>query len=279
MGYSGCLDSNNAEQRLAVEQKYNAGFRARDDGRFLQSNYGNGVLNTWWGSGTMSAHVQGTDVASVDKYAYTSPHVQGLIPNSDDWPEGADPARSATYGWLQDQMEGFRDPDDMNPLWVFVETAKPYLTESGATTIKPAQVKGAVWAAIRHGALGIAYFQHNNNGQFGTYSLVDGPESLKASVSDLNASVQALAPVINTQTLEWDAGAGTDTMLKVHDGSMYLFAGVGLGQEPGRQTLKLPVDVAEVLVVGEGRTVPVSGGSFTDGFASEFTSHSYRATL
>ena len=60
-------------------------------------------------------------------------------------------------------MLTFQDPTDSEPKWVFVETARPYLTEPGARTITPEQIEGAVWGAIIHEARGIAYFQHNNN--------------------------------------------------------------------------------------------------------------------
>lgn len=278
MGYSGCLDSNNETQRLAVQKQMADRFRAYNDGRFLQANFGNGVLRTWWAPNTMDDHVKLMDTVSVDKYAYTSPHVQDIIPNSPDWPAGADPKRAATYGWLQDQMEKFQEPGNPRPNWVFVEAAKPYLTESGATTITVPQIEGAVWSSIIHGARGIAYFQHNNNGACGNYALVDCSQALKDGVKALNTKVQSLAPVINSPTYVWDFQAAVDTMLKVRAGSVYVFAGVGLKDSPGSKAFTLPAGVKgdRVEVVGEGRTLTVSGGKFTDTFAAESSTHVYR---
>lgn len=285
MGYSGCSGPNGEDigeaGRLSVHQRRVAALRARNDGRFIHSNFGNGVLGTHWAPSTMSSHVQLVDTSSVDKYAYTSPHVQWLLPQSPHWPKGAAPARAGAYGWLAERMRTFQDPAKRRPVWVFVETAKPYLTESGATTITAAQIEGAVWGAIVREARGIAYFQHNNNGICGNYSLVDCGQTLRDRVKAVNAKVKALAPVLNTQSYVWDFQAGAATMLKVHDGSAYVVAGIGLTDTPGAKTFTLPPGVrgTTVEVVGESRTLPVTGGKFTDTFASELTHHVYRIGL
>ena len=287
MGYSGCGDSEAAQ--LAKQTEYANAAKARNDGRFLAANFGNGVLRTWWSPNTMPQHVALLDSTSVDKYAYTSPHVQGLLPNSPDWPAGADPKRAASYGWLQDQMERFQGSTPI-PNWVFIETARPYLTEAGATIITPDQIEGAVWASIIHGARGIAYFQHHNavggetvaNGGCSNYSLVDaGCEANKARVAAVNAQVQSLAPVINSDSYVHNYGAaGIDTMTKQSDGYLYVFAGVGQTGTPGTKVFTLPAGVAgTVEVVGEDRTLSVDGGEFADSFAAEFTHHIYRIKI
>jgi hypothetical protein len=285
MGYSGCTPDWNNDNgefgRLAVQQSYVNQFRSYQDGRFLQANFGNGVLGTFWAPNTMDDHIKLTDVSSVDKYAYTSPHVWDLLRSSPDWPSVATPARAASYGWLQDQMEKFQDPAKPKPNWVFVETGKPFLTESGALTIPPEKIGGAIWSAIIHGARGIAYFQHNNNGVCGTYSLVDCSQTLKDAVRAVNSEVKNLAPVLNTQTYLWDFRAGADTMLKVKDGYAYVFAGVGLKDTPGLKTFTLPsgVNGSTVDVVGENRSISVSNGKFTDTLATEYAHHIYKIAL
>lgn len=284
MGYSGCTPDWNHDNgeagRLAIQQGYVSALRARNDGRFLHANFGNGVLRTFWAPTTMPQHVQLMDSSSVDKYAYTSPHVQGLLPASRDWPAGAAPKSAGAYGWLEDQMERFQDPAKIRPNWVFIETAKPYLTEAGATSITVPQIGNAVWASIVHGANGIAYFQHNNDG-CGNYSLVDCSQALRDGVKAINAQVTSLATVINTQSYVWNFNAGVDTMLKVHDGSAYVFTSLGLNQTVGAKTLTLPADVTgtTVEVVGEGRSLTVSGGKFTDTFDAEGAHHIYKIAL
>jgi hypothetical protein len=221
------------------------------------------------------------DASSVDKYAYTSPGARFEIERSPDWPIGLKSKRAATYGWLQDQMERFQDPSNTKPNWVFVETAKPFLGEDGAETITPNQISGAVWSAIIHGARGIAYFQHNNNGVCGLYSLVDCSQALKDTVRGVNTEIANLAPVLNTQSYLWDFRAAADTMLKIKDGYAYIFAGVGLKDTPGSKTFTLPrgVNGSTVEVVGESRSISVSNGQFTDMLAAEYTHHIYKVSL
>lgn len=275
MGYSDCGDDEAAQ--LSKQQEYAAAARGRDDGRFLQANFGNGVLGTFWSPTTMVDHVSLVDVTSVDKYAYTSPHVREIITASPHWPVGRDPAGAQAYGWLQERMAAFSSPAKSKPNWVFVETAMPYLTEDGARAISPDQIHGAVWNAIINGAAGIAYFQHNN-GTCGNYSLVSC-EASRAAVAEVNTQVEGLAPVLNTQSFDWSFGTGLATNLKVHQGYAYVFAMAEGGS--GERTFTVPAglraDAVEVL--GENRTLALSQGTFTDGFAAEYTHHVYRMII
>ncbi len=276
MGYSGCKGDEDAQ--LARQRRYAAAARAHDDGRFLQANFGNGVLGTFWSKNTMVGHVELVDVTSVDKYAYTSPHVRQILTASPYWPQGMSPESASAYGWLQTRMATFSNPPGSKPNWVFIETAKPYLTEAGATSITPEQLEGAVWNALIRGAAGIAYFQHNNNGTCGNYSLMNC-DSARAAVAKVNGQVQQLAPVLNTQSQRWDFGSGLATALKVHDGYAYVLAMTDGGSGERKFTLPSGLRGNSVEVVGEGRTLAVSSGSFTDTFATEATHHIYRILI
>ena len=276
MGYSDCGDDQYAQ--LAKQKQYAAAARSSGDGRFLQANFGNGVLGTFWSKDTMRDHVSLVDVTSVDKYAYTSPHVRSVMAASPRWPAGKNLASSFAYGWLQDQMETFTSPEGSKPNWVLVETGMPYLTEVGASTISGEQIEGAVWNAIIEGASGIAYFQHNNNGVCGTYSLIACPQA-RAAVARTNAQIHSLAPVLNTQSSAWSFGPGLQSALKVRDGYAYMFAMTDGGS--GSRSLTLPPGVRgnTVEVVGENRLLAVTDGKFTDTFASEYTHHTYRLII
>ena len=276
MGYSDCGETQG--KALKTQERYAATARGNDDGRFLQANFGNGVLGTFWARDTMDDHVSLVDVTSVDKYAYTSPHVRSLIVASPHWPAGKKPGGASAYGWLQDRMESFSDPPGSKPNWVFIETAKPYLTEKGATTISGPEIEGAAWNAIIHGAAGIAYFQHNNNGTCGNYSLIDCPEA-RAAVTKLNTDITNLAPVLNTQPYEWNFGTGLDTTLKVSDGQAYIIAMTDGGT--GSRTFTLPAAITgtTVEVVGENRTLTVTDNKFSDAFDAESTHHIYKVTI
>jgi hypothetical protein len=271
-----------ATANLAEQEQMVSAVRRRRDGRFTQANYGNGVLGTFWARGTMARLVQSVDVASVDKYAYTSPQVQSIIPGSPAWVGGAKVASSAAYGWLADRLRSYLDPRSLHPSWVVVETGRPYLTEAGAKVIGPAQIQGAVWSAIVHEARGIVYFQHSNNPACSsTYSLVDCDEPHQDAVKAVDAQISALAPVLNSQSYVWNFTAGVDTMLKTDDGHAYVFASVGLKGSTGQKVFTLPpgVEGKTVTVVGESRTLPVVGRTFSDSFTSEWSHHIYRISL
>lgn len=308
MGYGGC--SGTEQQQLATQQSFVNKVKAYNDGRFVHANFGNGILRTFWSPTTMNQQVRLMDSASADKYTYTSPDVAGIIDgihDAPDWPNGVPVPRAYSYGWQADQMKRFQDPASPRPIWTFIETAKPYLGESGSLTIQPDQMEGAVWSAIIHEARGIAYFQHNNGTGTCTanYSIVDCP-AVHAAVKAVNAQVQALAPVLNTQSYynttrvvngftyyQYSFNNGTDTMLKTYNGSAYIFAALGMKcnnstcsnggtvDAPGSKTFTLPAGVTgtTVTVVGENRTLPVTGGTFTDTFAAEYSHHIYQIAL
>lgn len=321
MGQDGIDHNSDGEvdqyDALIQQQGYVSGRRALNDGRFLHANFGNGILRTFWSSGdspdnpgktVMDDHVALMDSSSADKYTYTSPDVAGIIDgwhDAADWPNGVPVPRAYSYGWQADQMKRFQDAATPKPIWTFVETAKPYVTEPGSTTITPAQIEGAVWSALIHEARGIAYFQHNNDNVYGgNYSIVDIP-TVHNAVKAINAKVQSLAPVLNTQSYyntthtvnghtfyRFTFNNGTDTMLKSHGGYAYIFAGLGMRannssatsgtvDSTGNKTFTLPTGVTgiSVEVVGESRTIPVTGGQFSDTFAAEYSYHVYKIAL
>ncbi|MFC5502326.1 hypothetical protein ACFPJ4_08760 [Lysinimonas soli] len=274
MGLGGC-DSTTEAGRLAQQTAYVTKLKSYNDGRFVQANFGNGVLGSFWAPTTMNAQVGLMDVSSVDKYAYTSPAVDSIIPGSPFWTTGKNPIGASTYGWLTDRMTSFSNAT--KPNWTFVETAMPFLTEAGARTITGDQIEGAVWNSIIHGASGIAYFQHNNNG-CGTYSLISCGDTLRAKVAQIDSDVQSLAPVINTQSYQWTFGPHLETSLKAKDGFAYIFAMTD--GATGAQTFNLPAGVTgTVTVVGENRTIPITGTTFVDNFAAEYSHHIYKIAL
>jgi hypothetical protein len=277
MGLGGC--DGDQYSWLAQQKAYADKVRAYDDGRLVQANFGNGVLGTYWSPDTMDSQLGLVDVSSVDKYAYTSPDVDGLFKSTPTWPKAKNPASASAYGWLQDRMETYSSAAAPKPNWVFVETARPFLTDNGARTITGNQIEGAVWNGIIHGSAGIAYFQHNNDPSCGVYSLLQCGAALTNKVAAIDAQVARLAPVINTQSYQWTFGAGLDTSLKVYGGYAYVFAMTD--GSTGQKTFTLPAGVhgTSVEVVDEGRTLAASGGTFSDSFAAEYTHHIYRVAL
>ncbi|MCF3138154.1 hypothetical protein LRQ04_02695 [Paenarthrobacter sp. AR 02] len=279
----GCDGATYAQNLQQMQDKV-AQIHGFNDGRFAFANYSKGILGTYWAPGLMDDFMSAVDAASVDNYMYARADLQDELNRTPSWPQGAITATSAAYGWQVDQMRSFQSSPGVHPNWIFVESAKPFLNDVNDRTITPEQMEGAMWSGIIHEARGISIFQHNNNGQagFGTYSLVQAPADRKAKIKVALAGIQALAPVLNTQSYVWNAGAaGTDTMLKAKDGSAYLFAGIGLKGSTGSKTFTLPAGVTgtQVEVVGENRSISVQNGKFTDSFANEYTHHVYKVTI
>ncbi|ADX75038.1 hypothetical protein Asphe3_39500 [Pseudarthrobacter phenanthrenivorans Sphe3] len=276
----GCSGLDAAANLLDQQQKVDR-IRGLKDGRFTMANYSNGVLDTYWAQGSMAELMKVVDVASVDKYAYTSPFVDDQLAHSPHWPNGAEPATSGAYGWLVDRMRSYQDPVGAHPNWIFIEAARPLLLEDGSLTISLEQMEGAAWSAIIHEARGLAYFQHNNGTTCGFYSLVECDADRLKGIRAINAGIQALAPVLNTQSYQYSFNTTTDTMLKEFEGSAYIFAGIGLTHSPGQKTFTLPAGVtaSAVEVVGENRTLDVADGAFTDNFEAEYSHHTYKFSL
>jgi hypothetical protein len=96
------------------------------------------------------------------------------------------------------------------------------------------------------------------------------------------AAIQALASVINTQTLLWEFNPELETMLKAPgDGHAYIFSMQNLLNSSGTYTLTLPPGITgtTVTVLNESRTINVSGGAFSDTFDAEYTVHIYKVTI
>lgn len=145
---------------------------------FTMTNFGNGVLSTFWwgGDGEMEDAVQSVDICSADQYYYTSPGVRNNAVNpygsstpADGWPltggssHVAEAKKSGSYGWMITRLREFSidSAGALRPFGVFIETQMPLLTDDDREIILYAQIRGAVWSALCNEARTINYFQHN----------------------------------------------------------------------------------------------------------------------
>lgn len=280
--------------------------RALADGRFVHTNFAQSILNTFWWFGEVADGWAVPDLGSVDHYYYTAQNVRENTtdPPADDWPlavgNDALAQKAATYGWAVDRMR-FWGGATTKPYWNYVETQMPFLSDENGEIdiILYAQIRGAVWTSIVHEARGILYFQQNgfydatgapttdpNTGlapNTALFSLLDGDAALIAYVTALNAQITSLAPVLNTQSFEFDFNAtGIDTMLKGKDGYAYIFTCLALGGTTGSKTFTLTgsgITGTTVEVVDEARSLSVTGGQFTDSFANEYSQHIYKIAI
>jgi hypothetical protein len=157
------------------------------------------------------------------------------------------------------------------PILAYIETTGFGNSGDGKIggTPSPAQIKQEVWQAIVHGARGIVYFVHIFSPTFNEAGLLADPVRSNA-VSDINAQVRALAPIINGPTVTSDlhitSTTRVDSMVKNDGKARYVFAVEMKGASASASFKLSDVSGATVTVVGENRTLPMSNGSFTDSF-------------
>jgi hypothetical protein len=261
--------------------------RLPDDGRARYNNYGKGVL-LWETNAQAACFVEAQELVSSDLYWFTDPNQRRMI--GERWlPEGErrmplnEVRRAANYGYQVDRMRALDARDGRRkPIWNFVEVGWPF-TESaaeGGRAIQPAEIRAAVWHSLIAGARGLLYFDH----QFG------GPcpdrvlrppycyPGNRAMVTSVNREIKALAPVLNAPsvTSDWKTNSSIRAMVKWHGGNFYVFAGSRLNRA-STGTFSLPcVGDATAERLGEGGSVPLSGGSFSDSFADGNAIHIYR---
>src|SRR5664279_1726048 len=81
------------------------------------------------------------------------------------------------------------------------------------------------------------------------------------ALKEINKRIHSLAPVINTQSYQWNFGPKLDTMLKVKDGFAYIFSMInGVATSfAGERKFTLPPGITGsfVEVLNEGRSIPV----------------------
>jgi hypothetical protein len=263
-GYGPCVPPG----QVTAEYKQ---IRAADPTRPVLLNLGEGVANdAWIGRGASASlgdyqtYVQGGDILSFDVYPIASlgPDGANLL-----WyvPKGIDRLISWTGG--------------RKPIWAVIECTHIDDPQAQAT---PAQVRAEVWMALIHGAHGIVYFCHQFQPAYDGHALLDDPTML-AAVTALNGQVHAFAPVLNSPTLTGVAAVRSSLelcpialLVKRRHKTMSLFA-VGMRNTAVQGNFTVaglpPIAYAEVL--GEGRTLKVKNGRFTDDFAP-YGIHIYR---
>ncbi len=266
-GKGGWGPATPAEEIIADYHK----IQAADPTRPVLLNVGQQVANDeWYGRGcevtAYREYAKACDVISYDVYP-----VVGL-----DKPDGEN------YLWYVakgvDRLR--RWSGDQKLVWNCIETTHISEPEKKAT---PHQVKAEVWMSLVHGSMGLIYFCH----QFKPTEIDAGllaDKEMAAAVKDINEQIRSLAPVLNSPTIEDGAVVTTsnplvpiDLMVKQYGGATYVFA-VGMRNLEASGRFRLPglVDgTAEV--IGEGRTIEVSGREFRDNFRP-YDVHFYKIT-
>jgi len=146
----------------------------------------------------------------------------------------------------------------------------------------PEQIKAQVWMSIVHRAAGIQYYCHQIEPTVEeTNCLNDGPTA--DALEAINRQILELAPVLDTRPVAngvkttWTGAQTTvDTLLKRYQSKTYLFAVEMHGvQTRARFELRDFPAQSTAEVLGEGRSIAVTGGVFHDDFPA-YGVHLYR---
>jgi hypothetical protein len=257
-GYGPCIDPS------AIVAEYDSQIAA-DPTRPEFLNLGQGVAYVDYpGRGCACAgmtdmypqYAAGADILSFDIYPVNN----------------TDPTTGGNLWYVATGVDNLRQwASFKKPVWNWIETTG---FNDPSHTPTPAQIKTEVWMSIIHGSLGIGYFCHIFSPCFIEAGLLSIPAN-SAAVKAIDAQIESLAPVLNTPSLangatvsSSDSMVPVDIMVKRYQGQFYVLA---VAMRPGSTmaTFSLrAVGSATATVLGESRTIPVSGGNFTDSFAS-----------
>ena len=244
------------------------------DGRLRYFNFGKGLAlppggsNFWSDATEQNCFANSVDVDSVDFYWFTDP-----------WQ--ADFCCAYKYGnnisavRAADASDGTRHPH-----WSFVETGSPWGPNDPAPkrSITPAELRAAVWHSVIAGARGIVYFQHSFSGPCvgDHHTIRSNCEGTRPMVTSVDAQLKALAPALNSPSVTsgFSATGSVRTLAKWDGSNFYVLAGATAATSA---SFSIPcVGNATATVVGEGRTLSVVNGSFTDSFTDGNAVHIYR---
>lgn len=236
-----------------------------------------------------------TDVASIDMYWYTVPFCDWQ-PSPIEYitPVDAINCRTASsYGKTMDSLRT-RDQTDgkLQRMWQFVELLNggPGDDQKFIANITPGELQGAVMNSLIHEARGLVYFNQSLNGNCTGGSLVRQTmvdpgfcaKDQVAAAGVINNRIKDLAPVLNSQSYDFNFGEGLDTMLKAKDGYAYIFAMIDDNPTPGTRTFSMPPELRNkpIEVLYENRRLNSNAaGVFTDDFEAEYSYHIYKVKL
>ena len=253
--YEPCIDP------VIIQQLYN-NMKANDATRPVYLNFGRGVSHETWGgrgvcTGNLSMYpeyIKGADIISYDIYPVTS----------------CSGSASAIRGRLEyvargvDRLVNWSNGTKI--VWNAIETTHISCVDDRPT---PEEIKAEVWMSLIHGSMGITYFVHEWEPSFREDAIFRYPE-IVGNVTEINAQITALAPVLNSPTIEdvvqVSSSTLVDTMVKEHSGSTYLFA-VGMENVSTSATFTIPgIATGVVDVLGENRQISINNNQFQDNF-------------
>jgi len=231
-----------------------------------------GYALDWYLNGTQLDIAKSSDVLTYDVYSLTD---RRCYPNYD--------GCGKQWGYYTHVTSARKGAQYTVPIWPDIEVNAVFDKSVNPTQYQPtaADVKVAVMQSVVAGARGIQYFKNCFCDVTPTQdSLVDSRfASVNAGVAEVDAQLKRLAYVINSDFANGFhsvAAGNVNTMAKYddRDGAIYIFAAA---HQEASQSVTFAVKAgATVTVVDENRTIPISGGKFSDTFASATAYHIYK---
>lgn len=206
--------------------------------------------------------------------------------------------RASHYGDMLDRERLWQVGHFPAPLWQIIENGGPYTENTTQDSfIQPPEFHAAVWSSIMHGARGILIFNASlsptgpafsfDNLAQSYYQTPQGGQTISIyhQTKATFAQVHALAPVINAPfalnyvsvTPAATDFAGFDAVAKYAAQQFYVLAMPRYSQTVTNQVATFTVKSGTTaVVIDEARSIPISGGQFSDTFATANTVHIYR---
>jgi hypothetical protein len=267
--YDPCIDPVN------IIHEYHA-IKHNDPSRQVLLNLGQGVAyNNYIGRGACSGNLDsyrissngylvGCDIASFDIYPVNNSDGQT---NNNLW-------------YVAIGVQNLISWSGNKPSWCWIESTK--ISDTSPQKPTTSEVKSEVWMGLIHGAKGFGYFCHS----FVTSStdeaaLLHDPVMISA-VKAINAQITFLASVLNSPNTTGYATVSVnntmvpvDFMTKNYGAANYIFA---IAMRNGQTSATFSVTSGNsVEVLGEGRSISISNGKFSDDF-SPYSVHLYKIT-
>jgi hypothetical protein len=247
--------------------QYN-GYQAKDPTRPIFLGLGQGVAyDAWEGRGSNapaeSGYVPASDIIAFDIYPYNNC--------------GGDANEMATCGqfWLNalgvDRLHQWSNRNQA--VWTDFETT--VIAANTTTGPFPTQTISEVWLALIHSANGVIYFLDSWNPSF-REDAIFADTAMVTAVTGLNAEIKLLAPELNSASIpnlvtvtSSNTSAPIDTMVKANGTSIYVLSAISrTGTATASYVIAGMTGNALAKVVGENRTVSVTGGKFSDSFSA-----------
>jgi hypothetical protein len=188
------------------------------------------------------------------------------------------PERRNDITLLSEPIDQLRSWDPTKPQFCFIESAAIY---SEYRSVIPGELRAQMWLAIVHGVRGLFFFSHIFDGD--SWADWDGtPDDVAAEMTTQNSIITSLAWVlqgeINPASMSVVVPKGLEAGWRNSSLGKYVFVVNTSGTSYPNQTITLTGTTGSTTatVVGESRTLPVTGGgtTITDSFGA-FAVHIY----